>query len=279
MLSIIITHYKTLALLKLCVSSIEKTCNQLDYEIIITDSETLCKNKLFIYDNFPKAKFIGFQENVGYAKMVNAGIKKATRDFILILNADIVATDGAIFKLINFLKNNPKVGLVGPQLLDFSGEPQNSCFRFYTPLTILLRRTFLGRFSWGKKKLDKFLMKKELTELRANQYANEYGIETSKEWYLDVGWLMGSALMARRDAVRRVGFLDEAFFMYFEDVDWAKRFWDAGYKVAYLANAEMYHYHQKASSRKGGIYDILVNKYTRAHIKSAFKYFRKHGVR
>ena len=96
---------------------------------------------------------------------------------------------------------------------------------------------------------------------------------------IPVDWLMGSAFMARKSVINKIGGLDENFFMYFEDVDWARRFWENGYKVIYFPAAEMYHYHFQSSKKKGGLADLLFNKYTRIHLASAWKYFKKYRFR
>ncbi|MEK7627211.1 MAG: glycosyltransferase family 2 protein [Patescibacteria group bacterium] len=268
-LSIIVTHHKTFALLKLCLKNIKKYCNNLSYEIILTNSESSAYNSLFIKENYPEIKLVDFKENVGYSKLVNAGIKQANGNFILIVNADIIVCENSIKKLLQFMENYPRIGLVGPQLLNFNGKPQNSCFKFYTPFTILYRRTFLGKLPWAKKVINNFLMRGELARFNPDD----------KIPYIEVDWLMGSALMTNRSALTKVGLLDEKFFMYFEDVDWAKRFWEKGYKVAYFPGALMCHYHQKMSSKKGGLLDIFINKYSRIHVKSALRYFWKHGIK
>lgn len=241
----------------------------MSYEIILTDSESSARELLFIKEKYPEIKLVDFKKNVGYSKLVNAGIKQAKGDLILIVNADIIVGENSVQKLLRFMENHPRVGLVGPQLLNFNSKPQNSCFKFYTPFIILYRRTFLGKLPWARKAINNFLMRDELAQFSAN----------NKPSYIEVDWLMGSALMTSRLALAEVGPLDENFFMYFEDVDWAKRFWKKGYKVAYFPGASMCHYHQKISSKKGGILDIFFNKYSRIHIKSALKYFWKHGIK
>ena len=268
-LSIIVTHHKTFALLKLCLKNIKKHCAGLSYEIVLTDSESSARNRLFIKENHPEIKLVDFKENVGYSKLVNAGIKKAKGNLILIVNADIIVCENSVQKLLQFMESHPRIGLIGPQLLNFNGKPQNSCFKFYTPFTILYRRTFLGKLPWAKKTINNFLMKDELARFNPRD----------KIPYIEADWLMGSALMTSRSALTKVGPLDEKFFMYFEDVDWAKRFWEKGYKVAYFPDASMCHYHQKMSSKKGGLLDIFINRYARVHVKSALRYFWKHGIK
>jgi hypothetical protein len=164
--------------------------------------------------------------------------------------------------MMDYLDNDPSVGIVGPQLLNLDGSIQDSCLRFFGPLTIIARRSFFGKTRWGKKLIARFLMK---------DFDHK---ETRK-----VDWVLGSAMMAKADAVKKVGPMDSRFFMYFEDVDWCRRFWQNGYKVVYLPEAKIYHYHFRVSKKSGGILDLLVNKYTWIHIKSAIKYFWKYGGR
>jgi len=93
---------------------------------------------------------------------------------------------------------------------------------------------------------------------------------------MEVDWLMGSALMVKMEAIKKVGLLDERFFMYFEDVDWARRFWENGYKVVCFQKAQMYHYHYKSSDKGRGALDLFFNKQARVHLESALKYFWKY---
>lgn len=258
MLSIVITHHQTLALLKLCLKSIKENIGSLEYEVIVSDSQSQKNARDLIKEEFPEVKIVYFSKNVGYAKIVNAGIKVAKGDYILILNADIIILKESVLRMLEFIKNNHNIGIVGPQLLTFSNQPQNSCFRFPNLGIILARRTFLGRSKWGSKKLNEFLMKDEDLSVPKN-----------------VDWVQGSAMLVRQTAIKKVGLLDERFFMYFEDMDWCYRFWKNNYSVVYLPAAQMSHYYYRVSKKWGGFLDIFLNKYTRLHLISAFKYFWK----
>jgi len=81
--------------------------------------------------------------------------------------------------------------------------------------------------------------------------------------------------MVRRKAIDKVGLWDERFFMYFEDTDWCRRFWQNGYQVIYLPLAQVSHYYGRASKKWGGFLDIFLNKYTRLHLFSFIKYLWK----
>lgn len=258
MLSIVITHHQTPALLKLCLKSIKENIGQIEHEIIIADSQAESEAQDLIREKFPSIRFVSFLKNVGYAKIVNKGIKLSQGEYLLILNADIVVLKKSIERLIEFIQNHPRVGLVGPQLLTFNNLIQNSCFCFPDIGAIIARRTFLGKLNWGKKKINHFLMKEE-------------DFSSPKK----VDWLQGSAMLVRKEAVKKVGLLDERFFMYLEDADWCRRFWQNGYEVVYLPAAQMAHYYYRTSKKWGGFLDILLNKYTRLHLISAIKYFWK----
>jgi len=268
-LSVIINHYRTPEILEVCLKSLKKSLSGagFDYEIIVADSATEDKFEEMMAENFPEAILVANKENIGFGKSVNAGIKKAQGELLFIINADIIIEDqNAIPSMMEYLKNNADVGLLGPRLLNINDTVQQSCFRFYTPWVILCRRTFLGGISWGRNILDNFLMKDVFAEQKINSP-------------ISVDWLMGSALMMRKATAEKVGGLDERFFMYFEDVDWARRFWENGYKAVYFPSAKMYHYHFQSSKKRGGLLDLLLNKYARIHLISAWKYFKKYKFR
>lgn len=259
-LSIIITSYKNPELLKVCVDSVLKNITLTDFEIIVSDSETEEKTEMMMREDYPEVKFISSEKNIGFGATVRRGYELSTGEYVLILNGDILVKKDAIENLLNYIKKNETVGIVGPKLLNFNETFQPSCFRYYSPLTIIYRRTFLGKMNFSKKHLDNFLMK-------------DFDHKTTRS----VDWLMGSALMTKRDAIKKVGLMDERFKMYFEDTDWCRRFWENGYRVVYLPTSEMYHYHGKGSAGRNIIKALLFNRLTWLHIRSAILYFLKYA--
>jgi len=222
------------------------------------DSETEEETEAMIKDKFPEVVFLPFRKNTGYAKIVNVGLSKSQGDFLLVLNADIIVANDSLTKMIKFLEANPKIGVLGPQLLNFNGSIQESCFCFHRPLTIFYRRTFLGKTPWGKRELDRFSMK-------------DFDRRQTKE----VDWILGAAMMIRRQALLEVGQMDERFFLYFEDTDWCRRFRKNSWQVVYYPEAKMHHYHGRASKKTSALADIFINKYLWIHLASAMKYFWK----
>ncbi len=262
-LSIIITNYKNPDLLRLCINAIRKNVNNIEYEIIVADSDTEEVTEMMMREEFPEIKFFPFFENViytvGLQTLIKTGIESSTGEYLLILNGDIMVESGSVEKMLDYLKKDISIGILSPKLLNFNGTYQDSCFRFYKPITVLYRRTFLGKMPFAKKHLDWFLMR-----------------DYDREKPSNADWIMGSVMMIPKKAIQKVGPMDSRFLMYMEDVDWCRRFWENGYRVVYYPMAQMLHYHGKGSGKNGFFYSIFFNKLTWIHISSAIKYFIKY---
>lgn len=228
-LSIIIVNYKTPELLRLCLKRLEEHLRGLEYEIKVIDNS---------------------KQNLGFARGVNKGLRETTGEYRLVLNPDALVTEGAVQKMIAYMDRHEDIGILGPRLLYFNGEHQQSYHRFYRPLTILARRTFLGRLKIFRRINDDFMM----TDTDPNK------IQTPD-------WILGAAMLIRSNAIKTVGLMDERYFLYFEDVDWCRRFWHNGYKIVYYPESVFYHYYPRLSSS--------FNRTVLWHIASAVKFFSK----
>lgn len=263
LLSIVIVNYKNPALLRLCIKSLKTAISpDLKYEIIVIDVASTIETRNVVNEEFKDVRLVAYKENIGHIKGFNAGIRESKGEFVLIINPDIVPMASSIESLVELLSKNENIGLAGPELLNFDASHQDSCFRFYSPLTILLRRSFLGKLPFTKNAISKFLMRDK--DLSATT---------------EVDWLMGSAIITSKKAIQKIGLYDENYFMYMGDIDWARRFWENGYSVVYYPLAKMYHYHQRTSKGQLGLLDFLFKKETRWHIGDAIKYFKKYGIK
>ena len=260
MVSIIIVNYNQKNFLKQCLKNIKEANLKLDYEIIVVDNNSTDGSRE-ILTRFKisdlRFKIILNRENLGFAKANNQGIKLSQGKYILILNPDIIVLPGAIEVLYQFMEAHPEVTLCGPKLLNPDKSIQYSCCRFPTLYTPVLRRTFLGKVPFFRKKLEEYLMK-DFDHARP----------------CEVDWLLGAALAMRRSGLDKIGFFDERFFLYFEDVDLARRAHKAGLKVYYVPASQMYHFHQRLSATHSA-FPALFSKITWIHIASAIKYFWK----
>ena len=224
-LSVIIVHYRTPELLKLCLKRLEEHLRGIEYEIKVIDNSN---------------------NNIGFARGVNRGLRETTGEYRLILNPDALITENAVQKMLAYMDAHEDIGMLGPQLKYFNNEHQRSYRRFYKPFTILARRS-----PFFKKENDRFLMN-----------------DTDPNRIQTPDWILGAAMLVRSSVIEKVGLMDERFFLYFEDVDWCRRFWHNGSKVVYFPVAVFYHYYPRLSA--------TVNRTALWHLASAVKYFWKY---
>lgn len=277
-ISIVILNYKQKGLVRQCIKGIVNSHINLEYEIIFVDNNSKDGSADMVRAMFsseyniksiqqhlplneiklPELTVIESPENGGFSKGNNLGMKAAKGEYILIMNPDIAIVPGVIEKLYAFMEKNPETGIVGPRLLNPDGTIQYSCRKWPQFFMPLYRRTMFGSFGFAKKSVDDYLMK-------SFNHAD----------VMDVDWLFGAFLLIRKSALEKIGLFDERFFMYFEDLDLCRRFWEAGYRVVYYGDVELIHYHHQYSAEKHGISGIL-SKGGRIHLHSGIKYFLKY---
>jgi len=204
------------------------------------------------------ARLIVNDRNRGYAGGVNRALIECRAPFIFILNPDCRLADKQTIELIKFMEQNQDIAVVGPKVVDERGVVQPSCRRFPRPWTFLMVRGYLRRFPFSGDERRRYLME-------------DFDHNTSR----DTDWISGGAILVRKSAIDVVGGMDERFFLYMEDVDWCRRFWQAGFRVVYVPCCTVIHRGQHASIR-GGIKSILsIN--TQLHLTSMAKYFYKYS--
>lgn len=257
--SIIIVSYQSRALVRECLKSIYSLSSMLHYEVLVVDSEGDAKLAEMLEMRFPEVVYLKMPKNLGLAVANNAGARLSRGRTLLFLNPDITMREGAIETLLSSLESTPDTGMVAPQLLNPDMSVQQSYFRFYTPFTILCRRTKIGATRWGKRHLNYILMThKSLGDVNT------------------IDWCIAACFAMRREVWDRLGGMDERFFLYFEDMDLAKRIKNMGYTVKYVSAAKIVHLYGHSSAGPMNIRTLL-NPLTRIHIGSGIKYFIKHA--
>lgn len=259
--SIAVNSYRSPELLRLSLQAIRRELKdaQFTYEVLVVDSATEEETEMLLREEFPEVRFFPHAENVGFGRLINTSITESVGRYIFFINADIIVRPDTVSTLLEYAKSHANVGLIGPKQLNFNGSLQSTCLRFYRPMTIVYRRTWLKHLPLGRRHLQWFTME-----------------DFDHTYERDVDWIMGSALFAPRVAVEAVGLMDDRFFMYMEDVDWCRRFWEKGYRVVYVPSASAYHYHAKGSAKGGFFRSLLMNRLTWYHIESAVRYFVKY---
>lgn len=231
LISIVIVNFNTKKLIKNCIESIFKAKPKVNYEIIIIDNgsnDGSCEFLKNISAKYPKTISLYLnKQNLGYASANNQGIKKSKGKYILLLNSDTLVLKDSLENLYEFAqKTNSRIGIIGGQLLNPDGSIQESVFNLPT-LGRAIRQYWFGE----KEILDKYAPKDEVPR--------------------EVEAVVGAAFLITPYARKKVGLLNERYFMYFEDLDYCRRVKRASLKVYYLPSAKFIHYHG-ASGEKAG---------------------------
>lgn len=252
-LSVVIINHKQDEFLKRLLSSFSYLLKKV--EVLVINNIYSQEISLFLKKKYPSVRLINNKKPQGYAKNCNFGIKNTKGRFILILNSDTIILKKAIEKMYFFMKKNHQIGVCGPKLIYPDGNLQLSARRFPTIKTFFIRRTPL-----------RSLLKKS----KINLYHLGVDIDHSKTQPVD--WLLGAVLMIRRKAIEEIGFFDEKYYLYVEDIDLCYRAWKKGWEVWYVPESVMIHHYFALSDKK---FFSLYNLY---HFKSMWYYFWKNIV-
>lgn len=223
-ISVIIVTWNSEKWIKRCLDSILATSGDLKIEIIVVDNFSQDKTVDVINAYDSKIKLIQNTSNWGYAKGCNQGLKIAQGNYMLLLNPDTEVTESSLKKMLDFMEKNQNVGTLGPQLVDFEGQIQPSCRKF--PNYKLLLWEFLG--------LSRFFPK---SKIFGAWKMGDFDFRSTKE----VEQPMGSALLIRKKVIDQIGFMDESFFLFYNDVDFCYRIKQAGWKIYFYPEARIFH--------------------------------------
>ncbi|MDD5746758.1 MAG: glycosyltransferase family 2 protein [Candidatus Omnitrophica bacterium] len=225
--SVIIVNYNTKEFLKNCLASCYGTIKDLQFEIFVVDNASSDGSALMVERDFPEVKLIKNTENAGFAKANNQAIARSAGKYVLLLNPDIVVYDRAITNMAEFLQREPRASAVGAQLLNPDGTVQVSGYycKFPTVLQVLLFYTALRNLAF------------RITWLR-----HAFWQQMNTDDVCEVDQPPGACLMVKKTVIGQVGVLDEAFPIFFNDVDWCYRIRQSGGKIYYLPQARMLHY-------------------------------------
>jgi len=254
--SVVIVNWNVRELLRRCLLSLRAdgthVSSKLSGEVIVVDCASADGSVEMVRREFPWARLIASQENLGYAWGNNKGMAAANGRFRLILNPDTELVDQALPAMVQYLEQHPRVGALGPGLLNPDGTPQSSRRQFPTLATAFCESTLLHQW------------------FPENRVAQRYYLaEQPADVPQPVDWVVGAALMIRDKAWQQVGPLDEGFFLYFEELDWCRRCRAAGWEIHYLPGAQVIHHEGKSSEQ-------VATARTISFQRSKIRYFRKY---
>lgn len=215
-LSVVIVNYNGFIYLKDCLDALLLNLKNIDFEIIVLDNCSQDTSCSFIKAHYPEIILIESIVNLGFGKGNNEAVKQAKGKYVLLLNMDTIVLD-PILPVLNFLKSDRSIGMVGIKMLDKTKKYCASAGNFpnYSNL---------------------FQMKKQL-EIGSEFIKGNF----SKACY-EVDWLSGSFLLLSSQLYREIGGFDEDYFLYVEDVDFSKKIADKGYKRVFLPNYSYIHF-------------------------------------
>lgn len=223
--SVIIPTWNGIAFVKDCLDALFKQTHA-HFEVIVVDNASTDGTADFIADNYSKVILVRNDRNLGFAAGVNVGLRRATGEFLVLLNQDTVVEPDWLAELVTGMSSDEQVGIGGCKILDWSGEKI-----WHTGVTLAGDRKFPTlRGAW---------------EVDEGQYDTEEYVES----------VVGAAFAIRRELLERVGLFDESFHFYLEDTDYCRRAQEAGYRIKYFPLAVLRHY--VAASLKRDSYEAL----------------------
>jgi len=252
MVSIVIVHYKVERELLTCISSILKSKPKNKFEIIVVDNDQDSRLESKLKREFSEIKYIKSPENIGFGAGNNLGAKYALGEFIFFINPDTIVQKNSIDTLCNFIKDNPKSGMVAPLLYDLSGKvyPKQGSNK-YDLISAIVMSSFVNKL-FPKNPISKKFFHKDWNKKDVKEF--------------DV--VPGTAFMVSKDVFEKIGMFDERFFLYFEEYDMAKRIKKLGYKNYIIPKAKILHVWE-ASTRKNKDAKIIFGE-------SRYLFFKKH---
>ncbi|MBM5789590.1 glycosyltransferase family 2 protein [Candidatus Parcubacteria bacterium] len=257
--SVLIVHYNTPGLLRQTLKGLFGSTQHVEYEVIVVDNNPHVRVRDWVQKEFPQVKLVMSDQNLGFGSGMNLAMRHADARYFFVFNPDIATFHHALDRLVEFMDAHTDIGMVGPKLLNPDRSLQHSCYRFMKPSVIAYRRIpVLRSLPLARREVDAYQMK-----------------DWAHDTVFDVDYLLGAAMFARREAVEQVGGFDPEFFVYFEDQDWCRRFWLAGWRVVYHADIFFVHYHRRETA-EGSFWQQLTNPLTRIQMKSAIYYYRKY---
>ncbi|MDZ4723675.1 MAG: glycosyltransferase family 2 protein [candidate division Zixibacteria bacterium] len=252
-LSAIVISYNGMQFLPECLETLTRDLAALSHEIIVVDNGSIDRSPDFIKKRFPQIRLVKNGKNLGFAKAVNIGFVEARGKYIYLLNQDLRFRPGSTPVLLQKLKSDSHIGAIGPKFVNFEGELQWSVRAFPRHKHVFYAVTLLSTL---------FPRHKEFLSWKMGWFDHEHEREVDQP--------MGSALMMPRTIVKLIGFFDENFPIFFNDVDYCRRISDAGYKLLYFPQAVVEHYVGGSTGRRP-----YLNAW-RSH-SSMFRYLRKYS--
>lgn len=252
-LSAIVVTYNSRDCVAACLRSLGRARGALAMETLVVDNASADGTVAEARAADPAARVIETGDNLGYAKAVNRGIRESSGEYVLVLNPDCDVAPGALSALHAWMRAHPRCAIAAPRIRNTDGTVEFSARSFPTHLAFLFNRYSLATRLWpGNPWSRRYL-------LSDWDHASDRAVD----------WVSGACMFVRRAAIEAVGGMDEAYFMFNEDVDWCHAMKRAGWSVDFVAAAEVTHH---IGASKGRVSDRVILERHRGMLH----YFRKY---
>ncbi len=252
-LSVIIVNYNVKYFLEQALLSVVRASIGLSVEVFVVDNNSVDDSIPMVREKFPEVILIANSDNPGFSVANNQAIRRAKGKYILLLNPDTVVEENTFKVCLDFMEQHPQAGGLGVKMIDGSGNFLPESKRGFPSPFVAFCKTFGLSTLFPKSKTF-------------NRYHLGF-LEENKNHEVEV--LAGAFMLLRRSVLDEIGLLDEAFFMYGEDIDLSYRIVKGGYKNYYLADTRIIHY-KGESTKKGSL------NYVKTFYNAMIIFARKH---
>ena len=259
-IAVIIVNYNVVFFLEQCLNSVAKAMEKENAGVWVVENKSVDGSVAMVREKFPWVKLIANEDNVGFSKANNQAMLQSNCKYQLLLNPDTVIEEDTLFKVVQYMDEHPEVGGLGVRMVDGKGVFLPESKRgLPTPAVAFYKIFGLSRLFPKSKRFARYHMG-NLSEFETNE----------------IEILSGAFMMMRKEALDKVGLLDEDFFMYGEDIDLSYRIILGGYKNVYFPETRIIHY-KGESTKKSSVNYVFV--FYRAMVIFAKKHFSQNNAK
>ncbi len=256
--SMVIVSFNTKEVTRRCLEHVQQHAAEIRHEVFVVDNASTDGSADMVQTEFPGVQLIRLDQNRGFAGGNNPAMEKATGRYVLLLNSDAFLAAGVLEKTIQYMDENPGIGVLGCKLTDPDGTMQPSARMQPGPLNKTLHITGLAaRFSKSK-----FFGRVDYTWWDHDQPKQ-------------VGWVVGAYFLIRRETMATIGVLDERYFLYFEEIDYCFSASRAGWEVVFYPHAGVIHLGGQSSVKTGERVSAKGRQMIGIRITSEYRFYRK----
>ena len=251
-LTVVIVNYNVRYYVEQCLRSLQRALANVDAQVYVVDNHSKDDSVALLQPLFPDVHFVASNHNLGFARANNIAIRQTESDYVLLLNPDTIVAEDTIARCVEFMDAHPDAGVVGVKMLTTTGKPALESRRAVpSPMVSFYKMTGLcARFP------------------KSRRFGRYYLGYLPWDQPVEIEVASGAFSLLRREAIDKVGLLDEDFFMYGEDIDLSYRLLKGGYRNWYLPQRIL---HYKGESTKKSSF-----RYVHVFYEAMLIFFRKH---